>query len=89
MKLKSRKLNRYGKIILLLVAIIWGITEISDNLGVSSYLSDKITQEQQTETKSTEEDKCCKICKKGKACGDSCISKDKTCHKQPGCACDG
>ena len=32
---------------------------------------------------------CCKICKKGKACGNSCISQDKNCHQPPGCACDG
>lgn len=32
---------------------------------------------------------CCKVCKAGKACGDSCISRDKTCHKGDGCACDG
>lgn len=32
---------------------------------------------------------CCKICRKGKACGDSCIARDKKCHKPPGCACDG
>ena len=32
---------------------------------------------------------CCKICRKGKACGDSCIDRDKKCHKPPGCACDG
>lgn len=32
---------------------------------------------------------CCKICRKGKACGDSCIARDKTCHKPPGCACNG
>ena len=32
---------------------------------------------------------CCKTCKKGKACGDSCISRDKKCHKPKGCACDG
>lgn len=31
---------------------------------------------------------CCKICRKGKACGDSCIRKSYTCHKPPGCACD-
>ena len=31
---------------------------------------------------------CCKTCRKGKACGDSCISRTKTCHKPPGCACD-
>jgi hypothetical protein len=31
---------------------------------------------------------CCKICKKGKACGDSCIAREKTCTKGPGCACD-
>lgn len=32
---------------------------------------------------------CCKQCSKGKACGDSCISRDKSCRKGPGCACDG
>lgn len=31
---------------------------------------------------------CCKQCSKGKACGNSCISRDKTCHKGSGCACD-
>jgi hypothetical protein len=29
---------------------------------------------------------CCKICTKGKACG--CISRKKTCHTPPGCACN-
>lgn len=32
---------------------------------------------------------CCKTCSKGKACGDSCISRAKQCHKGKGCACDG
>lgn len=32
---------------------------------------------------------CCKICSTGKACGDSCISRSKQCHKGPGCACEG
>jgi hypothetical protein len=32
---------------------------------------------------------CCKICRVGKACGDTCISRDKVCHVGPGCACDG
>lgn len=32
---------------------------------------------------------CCKVCTTGQACGDSCISWDKTCHKGPGCACQG
>lgn len=32
---------------------------------------------------------CCKICRKGKACGDTCISRNKTCHVGPGCACNG
>jgi len=31
---------------------------------------------------------CCKICRKGKACGDSCIASNKKCHKPPGCACN-
>ncbi|TCO69750.1 hypothetical protein [Rhodovulum euryhalinum] len=32
---------------------------------------------------------CCKVCRKGKACGDSCISRAYNCRKPPGCACDG
>jgi len=32
---------------------------------------------------------CCKICTTSKACGNSCISRNYTCHKGPGCACDG
>ena len=31
---------------------------------------------------------CCKVCRKGKACGDSCIARNKTCAKPPGCACN-
>lgn len=31
---------------------------------------------------------CCKICHKGKACGDTCIARDKQCEVEPGCACD-
>jgi hypothetical protein len=30
---------------------------------------------------------CCKYCSKGKPCGDTCISRNKTCHVGPGCAC--
>ena len=37
----------------------------------------------------TDSARCCKVCSKGKACGDSCISRDKECHKGKGCACDG
>ncbi len=33
--------------------------------------------------------RCCKVCKKGKACGNSCINRSYTCHQPPGCACDG
>jgi hypothetical protein len=32
---------------------------------------------------------CCKICTTGKACGNSCISRNDICHVGPGCACDG
>jgi hypothetical protein len=31
---------------------------------------------------------CCKTCRKGKACGDSCIARDKLCEQPKGCACD-
>jgi hypothetical protein len=31
---------------------------------------------------------CCRVCHKGKACGDSCIKAEYECRKAPGCACD-
>ena len=34
------------------------------------------------------ESTCCKICVTGKACGNSCISKNYSCSKPPGCACN-
>jgi len=34
------------------------------------------------------EPECCKICDEGKACGDTCISKDMVCHTAVGCACN-
>jgi hypothetical protein len=30
---------------------------------------------------------CCRICKKGKPCGDGCISAERQCKKEQGCAC--
>lgn len=36
----------------------------------------------------TPRESCCKVCRQGQACGNSCISRDKTCQKPPGCACD-
>lgn len=30
---------------------------------------------------------CCKRCSKGKPCGNSCISRTKSCRVGPGCAC--
>jgi hypothetical protein len=32
---------------------------------------------------------CCKVCRKGIACGDSCIPAGAECHQPPGCACQG
>ncbi len=32
---------------------------------------------------------CCRVCRTGKACGDSCISRRYTCRRPPGCACNG
>lgn len=32
---------------------------------------------------------CCRVCRTGKACGNSCINRSYTCHQPPGCACNG
>jgi hypothetical protein len=36
----------------------------------------------------TPADQCCKVCSKGKACGNTCISASYECHVGPGCACN-
>jgi hypothetical protein len=30
---------------------------------------------------------CCRVCRKGQPCGDSCISAEKQCKRSTGCAC--
>ncbi|MFA5552127.1 MAG: ankyrin repeat domain-containing protein [Trueperaceae bacterium] len=32
---------------------------------------------------------CCRVCRTGKACGDSCISRNNNCNRGRGCACQG
>ena len=32
---------------------------------------------------------CCRVCRTGKACGNSCISRTAQCHQPAGCACNG
>lgn len=39
--------------------------------------------------KSVEPSTCCRICRKGKPCGNSCISRNRQCDKPIGCACAG
>lgn len=32
---------------------------------------------------------CCRTCRSGKACGNTCIAAERSCNKPPGCACNG
>lgn len=50
------------------------------------YLRQKKPKKSKAPSKTTSRT-CCKYCKSGKPCGDSCISVSKTCRKGPGCAC--
>lgn len=40
-----------------------------------------------TDQQQTQPQQCCRVCKKGKPCGNSCIAVSKTCRQPPGCAC--
>ena len=31
---------------------------------------------------------CCRTCRSGRACGNTCIAANRECHTSPGCACD-
>ena len=75
-----------------MASLVYGFNEINDS-SKNIHLNDLDPQFNKVELPGLETDParmaCCKICKKGKACGDSCINKSYTCHKPPGCACNG
>lgn len=60
----------------------------SSGFAAQAYLS-TIRPLAQTVAPPTRSQSCCKICRKGKACGNTCISRNYTCHKDAGCACNG
>ena len=79
---------------------IWRYMEPNDSAGkmvdyVCKYAEENLTSEQYSPSQNfnlgdlNTNQSCCKICKKGKACGNSCISKEYVCRKPPGCACNG
>ena len=84
---------KYYIYVILLSLSVFTITASSENkeeatLCPALYLKSDKNGEYYLE-KDSSNPYCCKICKKGKACGDSCINKNYTCRKPPGCACNG
>ena len=81
----------------MLVSLLFAVTAIGSDRGMesSSRFFDRVianssrldpfSEVQQSERATARE--CCKVCKKGKPCGDTCIEKDDICHVRPGCAC--
>ncbi len=51
-------------------------------------MSPAVAGDQLTALQCRPRDTCCKVCSKGKACGNSCISRSKRCHRGQGCACN-
>ena len=64
----------------LLICLLLSLFAVTSCQDASSSISTKMSD--------TRED-CCKICVKGKACGDTCIKKTYNCYKPKGCACNG
>ena len=56
-----------------------------DRVIATSPRSNPFNEFQQSERATARE--CCKVCSKGKPCGDTCIEKDDVCHVPQGCAC--
>jgi hypothetical protein len=48
-----------------------------------------VVDEPQSEPSPLPTGPCCRTCRKGKACGDTCVARDRECTVEPGCACDG
>ncbi len=45
-------------------------------------------EQQPTQLECIPRAQCCKVCNKGQACGNTCISRKYNCTKGRGCACD-
>lgn len=81
----------------ILVLLLCTFSAVGGDLGVgssgqllyrSSMFSTRSSPLQRSlNTERASEARCCKVCTKGKPCGDTCIAQDKTCHVGPGCAC--
>ena len=74
-----------GGVIAVLCIAAWGPArraEASTSAGAA------VSQTVQRGEACTPREVCCKVCGKGKACGNSCIRADFNCHKGQGCACD-
>jgi len=74
-----------GGVIAVLCIAAWGPprqAEASTAAGAAA------SQTLQLREACTPREECCKVCSKGKACGNSCIRADFNCHKGQGCACD-
>jgi len=82
-EISSEKINNPNQIEL------YTPSNLTDSDTSYNFLEIFNTESSESETNLEQARPCCKICRKGKACGDSCISKKYICHKPPGCACDG
>jgi hypothetical protein len=81
----------------MLASLLFAVTAIGGDRGMetssrffdrviaTSSRSNPFNEFQQSESAAAA--KCCKVCSKGKPCGDTCIEKDDVCHVPPGCAC--
>jgi hypothetical protein len=82
----------------MLASLLFAVTAIGGDRGMenssrffdrviaTSARSDPFDEIEQIE-RATAQKQCCKVCKKGKPCGDTCIEKSDVCHVPPGCAC--
>lgn len=64
-----------------LIARTVDVIDVDDSNAAVQALADE-------EPSCTPRENCCKVCRKGKACGNTCIRADYNCHKGVGCACD-
>lgn len=82
----------------MLVSLLYTVAAIGGDRGMepSSQFFDRVIatsprsnpfNEFQLSERATASAQCCKICSKGKPCGDTCIEKDDVCHVPQGCAC--
>ena len=74
--------------VVVVVATVSGGLDFADARRATSAQPSPSEEDMPSSKNGRAKEGCCKYCRKGKACGNSCINRTHPCYQAAGCACD-